>query len=222
MNSTLLAMNTGDHERRLLQNIEQIRAESFVYSSLIDVLEIDYYNIVMQENSIINLIEMEIAKPKRKLNYSVGAVYGILIILMVGAITLTNLVVSKWGISRALVQSTTYICLGLVVGYLYRYHYITFRYTLTNQMFAIERIAGNHQKAIATAFLEDIREIGSAKSSFKRQPRIINAFFSKQQSTWITVAENDTRMICYRVNLSQEFLEKLQSQRQIAKAQKEI
>lgn len=177
----------------------------------------------MQENSITNLIEMEIAKPKRKLNYSVGAVYGILIILMVGAISLTNLVVGKWGISRILVQPTIYICLSLMAGYLYRYHYITFRYTLTDQMLAIERIAGNHQKVIASFFLEDIRAIDSDRTSLKRQHRIINASVSpKQKPTWITVAENDTRMICYRVNLSSGFLEKLQSQWQIAKAQKGI
>ena len=223
MNSTPLAINAGDHERCLLQNIEHIHAESLNCSSLIDVLKIDYYNIVMQENSIINLIEMEIAKPERKLNYSVGAVYGILIILMVGAISLTNLIVGKWGISRILVQPAVYICLGLIAGYLYRYHYITFRYTLTDQMFAIERIAGNHQKAIATVFLEDIRAIDSDKTSLKRQSRIINvSITSKQKSFWITVAENDTSMICYRVNLSPEFLEKLLSQWQIVKAQKDI
>ena len=222
MNSTPLAMNTGDHERWLLQNMGQIRAESFVYSSLIDVLEFDYYNIVMQDNSVINLIDMEIAKPKRKLNYSVGAVYGILIILMVGVISLTNLIVSQWEISRVLVQLTLYLCVGLIAGYVYRFHYITFRYTLTDQIFAIERIAGNDQKTIASIFLEDICDIGSTRTGFKRRSRIINtSVISKQKSIWVTIAESDMRLICYRVNLSQEFLNKLLSQWQIAKAQKE-
>ena len=215
-------MNTGDHERWLLQNMEQIRAESFVYSSLIDVLEFDYYNIVMQENSVINLIDMEIAKPKRKLNYSVGAVYGILIILMVGVISLTNLIVSQWEISRVLVQLTLYLCVGLIAGYVYRFHYITFRYTLTDQIFAIERIAGNDQKTIASIFLEDICDIDSTRTGLKRRSRIINASVSSKQNTiWITAVELGTRLICYRVNLSQEFFNKLLSQWQIAKAQKE-
>lgn len=223
MNSTSLAMNTGGDERCLLQNIEQIRAESFVCSSLIDVLEIDYYNRIMQADNIIDLIKMETAEPKRKLNFSVGAVYVILIILMIVGISLTNLVVDRWGISRILVQAGVYICLALVAGYVYRVYYISFRYTLTNQMLAIEQIAGNRIKTVATIPLQDISEIGAVKSTEQQfTRRTINAsHFSKMESTWITVLEQDKQNVCYRVGISQAFREELARQWDIAKAQKD-
>ena len=222
MNSTSLAMNTGGDERCLLQNIEQIRAGSFVCSSLIDVLEIDYYNRIMQADNIIDLIKMETAEPKRKLNFSVGAVYVILIILMIVGISLTNLVVDRWAISRILVQAGVYICLALAAGYVYRVHYISFRYTLTNQMLAIEQIAGNRIKTVATIPLQDISEIGAVKSTEQYAPKIMNAsHFAKAESTWITVLEQDKQNVCYRVSISQAFREQLARQWDIAKAQKD-
>ncbi|MPM89755.1 hypothetical protein SDC9_136867 [bioreactor metagenome] len=141
--------------------------------------------------------------------------------MMLCGISLSNLIVSRWEIPRILVQSAIYLSIAIAALYLYHFHLVSFRYTLTDESFAIERIAGDRQKTIASIYLDDICEIGVTRPRRGQMPRIMNASVSSKESIWIMVSEKDMHMIGYRVSPSNEFLEKLTLQHQIAQTQKD-
>ena len=152
-------MNGATAERRLKRIIDEILAISLNCSSLIDVLDIRHYNEPMEENDVINLIAMETAEPKRKLNRSAGAIYAVLIALILGVIMLANFLYMKWQIPRFAVQPALYAAIAICGVIVYRRNYISFRYTLTDRMLAIEKIAGNREQTMIAVSLEDIRSI---------------------------------------------------------------
>ena len=211
MNSTPLAMNTAGAERRLLQNIHQNHALSCNCSALIDVSVFDHYNMDMDKNPVVTLIAIENAAPKRRISRSAGAVYLMLIALMIGCISIGNLLYLHWQIPRVITQPALYALIAGCGVYLYRRHYLRYRYTLTNEMFSIERIGLNGEKMLAAVSIADIRHIDRKKTK-RATGRIIRASLPPTKAApWIS-ARIDGAEYLLQVGVSESFLEKLIAQ----------
>ena len=212
MNSRPLAMNTAGDERRLLQNMVIILTISLNYSSLIDVLKSAYYNIVMDENNVVTLIEIETAAPKRRITRSAGAVYLALIVLMIGCISIGNLLYTNWQIPRFITQPILYLIIAICGYFIYRRHYLSYRYTLTDEMFAIEQIGGNSERTIAAISLRDIRRICDRDGAKDIRKNILHASIPPQKdTTWITTLV-DGKEMTYTISASEEFVKELTDQ----------
>lgn len=119
----------------------------------------------MEEKTVQRLIATETVEPVKRLNRSSGAAYIACIALIIGAIALANLFESRWQIPRYFVQPPLYALLVVVGMLVYRRHYVAFRYTLTDQTLAIERLAGDSQKAMTAVLLSDIDEISEGNTA---------------------------------------------------------
>ncbi len=218
MNSTPLAINTAGDERRLSQNTTRIHALSSKCSSLIDVLRYAYYNKLMDEYAIVNLLAIETAAPKLRIARSAGAVHVTLIALVIGCISLGNLLYANWLISRYFSQPALYGLIAICFVILYRRHYVCFRYTLTNEQLGVEQIGGSGEKTLAAVELIEIRSIGNhtGKRNFRR--RHVRASLPPQKNaTWIS-AMVDGKEIDLTISASEEFVMKLTEQWRIATA----
>lgn len=174
----------------------------------------------MEENAVITLIAMETAEPKRKLTRSAGALYVVLIVLILGVISLANLLYARWQIPRMIVQPALYLVIALCGAYLYRFHTISFRYTLTDQMLAIERITRKHEQTIAAVFLDEISEIGANRPAVWRVNHDKSASILLRRKSILIIIPEHGQDVLYSISPSEEFLEKLTAQWQTAKAQK--
>lgn len=182
---------------------------SLKYSSLIDVLPFAYYNIHMDESNIVDLIAMETVAPKRRIIRSAGAIYIALILLTIASISLGNLLYDRLSISRYITQPILY-ALFTVCGYIvYKRCFICFRYTLTNEELAIERI-GNTEKTIAAIPLYNIMLI--RKTSVERwlAGRTVHAALPPMQNAIRIQARMGEEDVCYIISPSDAFLSQLQ------------
>ncbi len=176
----------------------------------------------MEENDIISLIAMETAEPKRKMIRSAGSVYVILIALVIGTISLANLLYARWQIPRYIVQPTMYALIVICGIFIYQRHSVGYRYTLTELMFAIERVTVHKEQTITAVPLENIIRIEDSIRSFTLSDRSTNAStLPRKLSRTICIEENGSR-ISYRISPSKEFLQKLLAQHEIVKSKKEI
>jgi hypothetical protein len=175
----------------------------------------------MEENAVINLIAMETAEPKRKLNRSPGAIYAVLIALILGVITLANLLYARWQIPRFAVQPALYAAIAICGVIVYQRNYISFRYTLTDRMLAIERIAGYRERTLIAVSLRDIQAILSSRQGLYTKHRTYNASkTARSKSIAVVLIENGIET-AWRISPSDDFLQKLTAQWRQARAQKE-
>ena len=175
-------------------------------SSLIDVLEFAYYNIHMDENAMVNLLAIETAKPKRRMIRSSGAVYLALLVLMIGCISVGNLLYASFQIPRHVTQPVLYAMIAICGVILYRRHFICFRYTLTDEQFAIEQIGGNREKTIAAMMICDIQRIISRNEAQHMSGKKVDTSLPpKKNATWIC-ATVDGVETAYRISASEAFL----------------
>lgn len=178
-------------------------------SSLIDVLKYAHYNIVMEESALINLLDIETAKPKRQITRSVGAIYIALIVLIIGCISIGNLLYQHYQIPRFLTQPVLYCIIAICGYYLYKRHYICFRYTLTDELFVIEQTGGNKEKTIAVIQLCEIKRIDSAETANKTRGKLIHTSLPpRKDATYITINATDREMI-YTISATVEMVGKL-------------
>jgi len=194
---------------------------SLNYSPLIDVLKYAYYNIDMDENAIITLIAIETATPKRRITRSVGAIYVALIVLIIGCISIGNLLYANWQIPRHITQPILYAMLAGFGYWIYRRHYLSYRYTLTNEMFAIEQIKGNGDQTIAAMELREIRNIcGYVEKSCTGKRTIFASIPPRRETTWIT-AQLDGKEVDYSISASEDFIAKLTAQWRLSQTRQE-
>lgn len=166
----------------------------------------------MEESDVLTLIAMETAEPKRKLNRSAGAVYVVLIALIVGTIALANLLYTRWQIPRYAVQPPIYALTAIFGIYAYRRHYLSYRYTLTDRMFAIERIAGGGERTIAAATLDEIADIVPYRHDIRRKGMISASVLPRRKSTMVIIKEENGRERAYCISPGEAFLMKLTAQ----------
>lgn len=181
-------------------------------SSLIDVLKFATYNIHMDENTVVNLLAIETVTPKWRIARSAGAVYIMLIALMIACISIGNLLYESFQISRHITQPILYALIAICGVYLYRKHYICYRYTLTDELLAIEEVGGKAEKTIAVIELVDIRAISAYESKGKTSGRIIHASLPPRSAQTLVEASLDGKNISLTISASEEFVNKLTAQ----------
>jgi hypothetical protein len=166
----------------------------------------------MDENAVVNLRAMETAKPKWRIARSAGAVYVMLIALMIGCISIANLLYANWQIPRQITQPALYVLIAICGFYLYRRHYICYRYTLTDDLFAIERVGGKVEKTIAVIAIEDIQAITqNTEKKMNAAKMIVASFPPKDRQTCILTMQNGRKTV-YTISASEEFVNKLTAQ----------
>ena len=194
--------------------MQRIRMLSLKYSSLIDVLKFTYYNIHMEERTVINLLAIETVMPKRRIIRSAGAVYLSLIVLMIGCISVGNLVYENWQVPRYITQPILYGVIAICGVFLYRRHFIGYRYTLTDEEFAIEQVGSNREQTVAVLMIRDITKIVSQTEAKNITGKRVDASLPPSKSaTWICTASNGVET-AYRVSISESFLNTLSQQMQ--------
>ncbi len=189
------------------------------YSSLVDVLKFAYYNYHMDESTIIDLLAIETIAPKRRIARSPGAIYITLIVFIIACMSIGNLLYVKLNIPRLITQPIGYIFIAICGYYLYRRHFLCYRYTLTNETFAIEQIGGNTGRTIAAISVNEITKIQDRGTRLSERITTARAALPPlKQATWI-VADIDGKKIAYLVSISEAFSEKLQETSMIRPAQ---
>lgn len=181
-------------------------------SSLIDVLKYATYNIHMDENAVVNLRAMETATPKWRIARSSGAVYIMLIALMIGCISIANLLYASWQIPRQITQPALYALIAICGFYLYRRHYICYRYTLTDDLFAIERVGGKMEKTIAVIALEDIQAILPFAEKRTISGKMIHVSLPPKETQMLVNVKNGDGEITYSISVSEDFMHQLTAQ----------
>ena len=161
---------------------------------------------------MVNLLAIETAKPKRRVIRSGGAVYLALIVLMIGCISTGNLLYASFQIPRYLTQPILYTLIAICGFILYRRHFICFRYTLTDEQFAIEQVGGNREKIIAAMMICDIHRIISQSEARQLNGKKVDTSLPpKQNATWIC-ATVDGVETAYRISASEAFLTTMRQQ----------
>jgi hypothetical protein len=166
----------------------------------------------MEENTVVNLLAIETIAPKWRIARSAGAVYVMLIAVMIGCISLGNLLYATVQIPRQITQPILYALIAVCGFYLYRRHYICYRYTLTDEQFAIEEVGGRIEKTIAVVSLNDIRRISSFYDSTKITGKTIHAALPPKEAQTRITAISDGAETTYIVVASEEFIQKLTAQ----------
>ena len=171
----------------------------------------------MDENAIITLIAIESVAPKRRFTRSTGAIYIILIALIIGSMSAGNLLYERFSIPRYVTQPILYTVIA-VVGYLvYRRNYLRYRYTLTTNTLAIEQIGGSEEKTLAAIDLSCIHQIQHDTRKERTKTRTVYAYLPPRKSiTWVLENE-DGKETRYAISASSEFLDQLNAQWQLAK-----
>jgi len=221
MNSWSLAMNAVGDMRRLFKNKSRILTISLNCSSLIDVLKCGYYNIDMDENAVINLVAIEKAEPKRRIIRSVGAIYLALIVLVIGCISVGNLLYDRFQIPRHVTQPILYALIAICGYYIYRRHYLCYRYTLTDEMLAIERIGGNSERTLAAIDLNKIISIDGNKNQKSGKNRVYASLLSPKDTTWILALVDGKELSC-AIGASKEFVSKMVEQKNDMAKKKDV
>jgi hypothetical protein len=143
---------------------------------------------------------------------SAGAVYFALIVLMLACISIGNLLYAKWQIPRYLTQPILYGLIAICGLYLYRRHFVCFRYTLTDAHFAIEQVGGNKEKTIAVVMIRDIRQVaGQAEAKNLSGHKIDASLPPSKTAAWVLTVTDGVE-IAYRISASEAFLDTMKQQ----------
>lgn len=166
----------------------------------------------MEENTVQTLVAFEVAQPRKRLNRSAGAVYFMLTALVLAAISAANFAATNWQIPREWVQLPLYAMLIAAGILIYRRHYVCYRYTLTDQTFAVDRIAGNTERTIAAIDLRQIDGICADHEDRKTGTRTIYAsVLPKRKSVRLTARLDGLETVLY-ISPSEDFYTTLQAQ----------
>ncbi|MEZ4509752.1 MAG: hypothetical protein R2912_04980 [Eubacteriales bacterium] len=131
---------------------------------------------------------------------------------MIACISISNLLYESLLIPRHITQPILYALIAICGVYLYRKHYICYRYTLTDELLAIEEVGGKVEKTIAVIALEDIRAISAYEPGVKPSDRIIHASLPPRSAQTLVEASLDGKNINLTISASEEFVNKLTAQ----------
>ena len=168
----------------------------------------------MEENTVQTLVAFEIAQPQKRLNRSAGAVYFLLTALVLAVISAANFAATHWQIPREWVQLPLYAILIIASIFVYRRHYVCYRYTLTDQTFAVDRIAGNRERTMAAIDLSKIDDIrGDYEGGKPATHAIYASVLPKRKSARLTARLDGRETVLY-ISPSDDFFTTLQAQLQ--------
>lgn len=166
----------------------------------------------MDDTEIHALICMQTAHPKHRPIRSRGALYAILLVVFLAGIVAGNVLDARFGIAREYVQIPLYIALIAFTAYAYRRILTSFRYTLTDRVFAIERITAGREFPQASALLSDIESIAPYSPETAHGRRVRNySPYSKRQTIMLEVNTESGRSL-WLTGIDDECLEKLTAQ----------
>ena len=169
----------------------------------------------MDEITVQTLICMENVSPKRRVIRSAGALYVVLLLLAVGSIAAANALEEHLQIPREYSQIALYALLIAAGWYIYRFRLTTFRYTLTDSFFSIDRLTGRSERAEERLSLSDITDIGIAlpehRTGIRRRAIRNRSILPEKKSTAIRYRENGEERILL-ISPSEDMLEKLLAQ----------
>ncbi|MDD4311691.1 MAG: hypothetical protein PHW41_04345 [Eubacteriales bacterium] len=148
---------------------------------------------------------------------SAGAVYAALIILIIGCISAGNLLYERFSIPRHITQPILYAMIAFAGYYIYRRHYLRYRYTLTRDMLAIEQIGGKEERILAVINLRHIQQIQRNKNERSRNAKIVRASLQPNRDATRILAVIDGNETQFEISASEEFLAKLNEQWNIAR-----
>lgn len=166
----------------------------------------------MDETNVINLIAIETVSPKWRMTRSAGAVYAALIVLIIGCISVGNLLYERFFIPRHITQPILYASIAIAGYLIYRRHFLRYRYTLTSEMLAIEELGGKKERTLAAIDLAAIHHISREKDERNKKARIIRASLPPQKNTIWILAVIDGKETQYAISASDDFLTKLTEQ----------
>ena len=166
----------------------------------------------MEENTVQTLVAFEIAQPQKRLNRSAGAVYFLLTALVLTVISVANFAATHWQIPREWVQLPLYAILIAASILVYRRHYVCYRYTLTDQTFAVDQIAGNRERTIAAIDLSEIDGIPADHKDGRTAMRTIYASVLPKRKSARLTARLDGRETVLYISPSEDFFTTLQAQ----------
>ncbi len=170
----------------------------------------------MENERIENLVCMEKSEPKRRFVRSDGALYVLLLMAVIGIIVAGNALSDRWQLPRLFVQLSLYAIL-LAIGWLvYRYCLVSFRYTLTQRMFRVERIVGRKERAEENVHLSDIAWIRLAADPACDIRRARRVYTGKRKNT-LAVGIRAAKQYTLLISPSDELKEKLIRQWKIAR-----
>lgn len=212
MNSSKDAKNPAKRVKRLFENISIILAQSRIYSSLIDVLQNELYNVHMEEDTVQTLVAFEISQPAKKLNRSAGALLFLLAALVLFIILAANLLSTALEIPRETIQLPLYALLLAASCFVYRRHYVCYRYTLTNQTFAVDRISGNKERALFAVLLRDMALVQPGNTTRVRVKHVVHASVLSERRSIRMNATLDGHKTVFYLSPSKEFYATLQAQ----------
>jgi len=184
---------------------------------LIDVFAAGHYNVRMEETQVHSFIGMEVVEPKRGPIRSAGTLYAVLLLLVVGVIVAGNALSANWSVPRVFVQITLYALLLAIGWYVYRYFLTAFRYTLTDRVFAVERVVGKKERADVGMHLADIVKIVPAEQLDGTEGKRKNLSARPKKDSVAVVIRARPGNRVFIVSPSEEFLEKLTAQWKIAR-----
>ena len=183
---------------------------------MIDVLKIDLYNVRMEENAIHTLVAIELSESNKKPKRSEGALYLALTAAIMAVISVGNYLFAHWQIPRAAVHLPLYALIAVVCIYYYKRHYISFRYTLTDQTLAVERISGKTDATLAAVRLADIESVSEFEQATTGKARVFNASVRTKRESIVVVAPFEEEKAMLFISPSEDFLLKLNTQWQKA------
>jgi len=174
----------------------------------------------MEENTVQTLVAIEIVEPTGKRDRSVGAMYLVLTALILAVISFANFLFTRWQISRYLIQPPLYILIAIGCVWIYRRHFVSYRYTLTDQTFAVDRVAGHTDRALAAVLLTEIESISTWDRSIKMQAHLYRASVQPAEKSIFVVAHPEGMRTILLISPSEAFLSELHNQWQAAKVRK--
>ncbi len=133
----------------------------------------------MEEYPIQNLIAQYDAVPKRRVLRSDGALYVVLLAVVIGVILTGNALMARFDWPRAIVQISLYLVLFVLALIVYRRCLVSYRYTLTDRMLSVSRIVGRKERAEASVRLSDVTRVCDVSAlgepSGRKQALYVNA-----------------------------------------------
>ncbi len=185
---------------------------SLIYLTLIDVLSLGIYNKIMEASAVENHVMMEKAAPRRQFVRSDGALYVLMLVLVIGVIVAGNALSALWGLPRLYVQLALYAVLIAVGYWVYRRCLVVFRYSLTDRMLTIDRIVGKKMRNDENVHLCDIVALRPFDGTNRDTGKLRWLYVNRRRDTLAVTVSTGGRRFTILMSPSEEFAGKLLAQ----------
>lgn len=210
-------MNKNLDYSKIWSNIFCFQAFAPNCSALVDVLQGGLYNETVEEYVVENHVLMEKVTPTRQFVRSDGALYVLLIFLVLGIIMAGNALSVLWNLPRLFVQLTLYVILIGIGYFVYRKCLIGFRYSLTDRMLGIDRIVGKKSRPEAGVHLSDIVAIRPFGEVAEETGKVHGLYVNRKRDALAVIVSVGGKRQTLLINPSEEFTGKLMAQWKIAR-----